>query len=82
MCSVNDGIEDATHLLLSCQLYTDIRIGRMNSVCCLAGTNVTDLDKQALVKLLLFGNVEKYSFGTNKRILLSTITYVKNSNHF
>ena len=46
-------------------------------VCRLTGTNVTNLDKQALAKHLLFLNVEKYSFDTNKRILLSTITYIK-----
>ena len=59
VCSANDGIEDATHFLLSCKLYTHIRIELLNSVCRLTGTNVTDLDQQALVKLLLFGNVEK-----------------------
>ena len=32
MLSASDGIEDATHFLLSCQLYTHIRIGLLNSV--------------------------------------------------
>ena len=59
MCSANDGTEDATHFMLPCQLYTHIRIELLNSVCRLTGTNVTDLDQQAIVKLLLFRNVEK-----------------------
>ena len=55
-------------------------------MCHLTGTNVTDLDKQTLVKILLFGNTlliqikEYFSVllpTSNKRILLSTITYIK-----
>ena len=49
MCSANYGIEDATHFLLSCQLYTHIRIELLNRVCRLTGTNVTDLDKHELL---------------------------------
>ena len=79
MCRANDGIEDVTHFLLSCQIYTHIRIDLLNNVCRLTGRNVTDLDKQILVKLLHYGNEKKYSFDINKRILLSTITYIKNS---
>ena len=82
MCSANDGVEDVTHFLLSCQLYGHIRIELLNSVSRITGTNVNDLDKQALVKLLLFGNEHKYSFGINKWIFLSTITFIKNSNRF
>ena len=76
MCSACDDIEDVTHFLLFCQIYTHIRIDLPT------GRNVSDLDKQVLVKLLLFGNEKKYSFNTNKRILLSTITYIKNSHRF
>ena len=72
MCSANDGVEDVTHLLLSCQLYAHIRIELLNSVSRITGTNINDRDKQALVKLLLLGNEHKYSFIINKRILLST----------
>ena len=82
MCSDNDGVEDVTRFLLSCQLYGRIRIELLNSVSRITGTNVKDLDKQALVKLLLFANEHKYSFDINKRILLSRITFIKNSNRF
>ena len=80
MCSANAGVEDVTHFLLSCQLYGHIRIELLNSVSRISGTNVNDLDKQALAKLLLFGNEHKYSFVINKRILLSTITFIINNN--
>ena len=80
MCSANDGVEDVTNFLLSCQLYGHIRIELLNSVSRITGTNVNDFDKQALVKLLLFGNEHKDSFDINKRRLLSTITFIKNSN--
>ena len=82
MCSANDGVEDVTHLLLSCRLYGHIRTELLNSVSRITGTNVNDLDKQALLKLLLFGNEHKYSFDINKRILLGKITFIKNSNRF
>ena len=78
MCSANDGVEDVTHFLLSCQLYGHIRIELLNSVSRITGTNANDLDKQALVKLLLFGNEHKYSFVINKRRLLSTMTFITN----
>ena len=82
MCSANDGVVDVTHFLLSCQLYGHVRIELLNSISRITGTYVNDLDKQALVKLTLFGNEHKYSFDINKRILLSTITFIKNSNRF
>ena len=78
MCSANDGVEDVTHFLLSCQLYGHIRFELLNSVSRITRANVNDHDKQAVVKLLLFGNEHKYSFVINKRILLSTITFIKN----
>ena len=82
MCSANDGVEDVTHFLLSCHLYMHDRIELLNSVSRITGTNVADLEKEALVKLLLYGNEKKYSFDINRKILLSTITFIKNSNRF
>ena len=38
--------------------------------------------KEALVKLLLYGNEKKYLFDINKKILHSTITFIINSIHF
>ena len=80
MRSANDGVEDVTHFLLSCQLYGHIRIELLNSVSRISGTNVNDLDKQALVKLLLFGNEYKYSFVI--RILFSTVTFIRKEQSF
>ena len=82
MCTANDGVEDVTHFLQSCHLFTHIRIELLNSVSLTIGTNVADLDKKSLVKLLLYGNKKKYSFDANRKILLSTITFIKNSNRF
>ena len=82
MCWANDGVEDITHFLLSCHLYIHLRIELLNSVSRLTGTNVTDLDNKTLVRLLLYGDERKYSFEINKRILLSTIAFIKNSNRF
>ena len=80
MCNANDGVEDVTHFLLSCHLYMHIRIEMLNSVSLITGTNVADLDNEALVKLLLYGDENKYTFDINRMILLSTITFIKNSN--
>ena len=82
MCSVNDGVEDVTHFLLSCHLYTHDRIDLLNSVSRITETNVADFENEALVKLLRYGNEKKYSFDTNRMILLSTIIFIKNSNRF
>ena len=82
MCSAADGVEDVAHFLLSCHLYTHIRIELLNSVSRITGTNIAALDKKALVKLLLYGNEKTYSFDINRKILLSTITFIKNSNRF
>ena len=82
MCSVNDGVEDVTHYLLSCHLYTHDSIELLNSVSRITETNVSDLEKEALVKLLLYGNEKKYSFDKNRKILLCTIIFIKNSNRF
>ena len=71
MCSVNDGVEDVTHYLLSCHLYTHDRIELLNSVSRITETNVSDLEKETLVKLLLYGNEKKYSFDKNRKILLA-----------
>ena len=76
MCSLDNGVEDVTRDFLSCQLYTHNKVSRITE------TNVTDLDEQVLVKLLLFGNEYKYSFDINIRILRSSITFIKNSNRF
>ena len=48
MCSVNDGVEDSTHLLLSCHLYTDIRIVWLNSVSRITGMSLILKMKQLL----------------------------------
>ena len=82
MCSVNDGVEYVTHFLLPCHLYTHGRIDLLNSVSRITETNVADLENEALVKFLLYGNEKKYSFDTNRMILLSTIIFIKNSNRF
>ena len=83
MCSVNDVVEDVTHFLLSCHLYTHNRIDLLYSVVSrITETNVADLENEAFVKLLLYGNEKKYSFDTNRMILLSTIIFIKNSNRY
>ena len=72
MHSVNDGVEDFTHFLLTCHLDSRIRIVLLNSVSRSTGTNVANLENEALVKLLLYGNEKKYSIDINRKILLST----------
>ena len=47
-----------------------------------SGTNIADLDNKSLVKLRLYGNKKKYSFDVNRKIILSTITFVIYSNRF
>ena len=89
MCSANDGVEDVTHFLLSCHLYSHIRIELSNSVShtiwtnlANLGTNLANLGNEALVKLLLYGNEKKYSIDINRKILLSTINFIKTSQRF
>ena len=79
LCSVNDGVDDITHFLLSCHLYMHDRIDLLNSVSRITETNVADLEHEAL---LLYVNEKKYSFDTDRMILLSTIIFINNSNRF
>ena len=71
----NDGVEGTTYFLLPCHLYTHIRIGLLNSVSRIARTNVTNLENEALAKLLLYDNEKKYSIDINRKILLSDINF-------
>ena len=63
-------------------LYMDIRIVLLNSVSRITGTNVANLENEALVKLLLYGNEKKYSIDIKRKILLCTINFLTNNNRF
>ena len=80
MCSC--GLEPKTifHYLLHCNLYSDLRTELLNVICGLNPT-LKNLSHEKLLNLLLYGS-EDFSFNTNKKIIKSTIKFLKTSECF
>ena len=76
----NQGIEDTRHFLLSCPFYTVQRVTLVTSVKeILLKANLIHLEDQ--LKLYLYGD-NSINNADNKKILLSTIKYIKETQRF
>ena len=77
MCSC--GLEPVTtlHYLFRCDLYSDLRTELLNDICALNPT-LKNLSHEKLLNILLYGS-ENFSFNTNKKIIKSTIKFLKTS---
>ena len=80
MCSCGLEPETTLHYLLRCNLYSDIRTELLNDICPLNPT-LKKLSHEKLLNILLYGS-EGLSFKTNKKIIKSTIKFLKTSEHF
>ena len=78
LCSIEP--ETTSHFLLHCPNYINLRIDLMSELHMIDST-ITQLDDTHLVDLLLYGN-SRFNFDTNRKILLTSISYIKNSKRF
>ena len=82
MCSCDLELETTLHYLFRCNLYSDLRTELLNDICGLNPTLKTYLMKTVyLLNVLLYGS-ENFSFKTNKKIIKSTIKFLKTSERF
>ena len=80
MCSCGLEPETTLHYLLRCNLYSDLRTELLNDICALNPT-LKNLSHEKLLNILLYGS-ENFSFNTNKKIIKSTIKFLKTSERF
>ena len=80
ICHCNQGIEDTSHFLFSCPSYANQRAILTTSVNeILQNSNLNDLRNQSQV--YLYGH-RSINYSDNRKILLSTIRYIKNTRRF
>ena len=80
MCSCGLEPETTLHYLLHCNLYSDLRTEVLNDVCALSPT-LKNLSHEKHLNILLY-RLEDFSFNTNKKIIKSTIKFLKTSKPF
>ena len=80
MCSCSLESETTLHYLLHCNLYCDPRTEFLNDICAL-NPNLKSLSHEKLLNIFLNGS-EDFSFKTNKKIIKSTIKFLKTSERF
>ena len=80
MCSCGLEPETTLHYILGCNLYSDLRTELINDACALNPT-LKNLSHEKLLNVLLNGS-EDFSFNTNKKIIKSTINFLKTSQRF
>ena len=76
MCSYRLEPETTLNYLLHCSLYCDLRT-KPSDICALNPT-LKNLSHEKLLNILLYG-LEDFSFNTSKKILKSTIKFLKTS---
>ena len=77
MCSCGLVPEASLHYHLRCNLFSDLRTELLNDICALNPT-LKKLSHEKLLNILLYGS-EDFSFKTNKKIIKSTIKFLKTS---
>ena len=76
MCSINDGIEDMQHFLLSCHLYDVQRHDLLGTVTAILLTKgLSNLSNEMLLRVLLYGD-ERLSIYSNSQFIKATLTYI------
>ena len=80
LCSCGLEPETALHYLLRCNLYSDLRTELLNDICALNPT-LKNLSHEKCLNILLYGS-ENFSFNTNKKIIKSTIKFLKTYERF
>ena len=79
-CSCVLELETTLHYLLRCNFYSELRAELLNDICALNRT-LKNLSHQKLLNIFLYGS-ENVSFNRNKKIIKSTIKFLKTSERF
>ena len=80
MCSYGLEPETTLYYLLRCNLSSDHGTEVLNDICALNPT-LKNLSDEKLLNIFLYGS-ENFSFNTNKKIIKSTIRFLKISERF
>ena len=78
LCSLET--ESMTHFFLHCRYYNNICITLMNELND-TDNSITSTQPNELLQVILYGDC-KFKDNVNKRILIATIQFIKNSNRF
>lgn len=78
MCTCGPKPKTRIHYLLRYNLYSDLRAELLNDICALTLKN---LSHKKLLNTLLHES-ENLTFDTNKKLIKSTITFLKSSEPF
>ena len=79
-CSCDLEPEKTLDYLLRCNLYSDLRAELLNDICALNPT-LKNVSHKKLLNTLLYES-ENLTFDTNKKLIKSTITFLKSSERF
>ena len=80
MCDCGSEIESTQHFLLRCPFFNDERKKLFKSLHDIK-PSILEFQKDFVANILLFGS-DKFEETINKKILQSTITYLKSSSRF
>ena len=78
LCSCSLETESTAHFFLRCRYYSNIRITLMNELNDIDNP-ITSRQTKELLRIIIYG-VCKFKDDVNKRILIATIQFIKNSN--
>ena len=80
LCSCSLETESTAHFFLRCRYYSNIRIILMNELNDI-DNSITSRQPNELLRIILYGDCMFKDY-VNKRILIATIQFIKNSNRF
>ena len=81
LCSCSRETENPAHFFLRCRYYSNICITLMNELND-TDNSITSRQSSELLRIILYGDDCKFKDNVNKRILIATIQFIKNSNRF
>ena len=76
MCACYTGVEDNAHFFLHCPLFVPMRNDLLGQLSHLPGLDLSNIDSQALLNLLLYGS-PKFNEIDNRIVLEESIAYIK-----
>ena len=79
MCACHTGIEDNAHFFLQCPLFDTIRNDLLGKLSHLPKLDLSNIDPQALLYLLLYGS-PTFNESENRRILEASMEYIRATN--
>ena len=80
LCSGSLKTESMAQCFLRCRYHNNIRIILMNELNDI-DNSITSRQPNELLRIILYGD-SKFKYNVNKRILIATIQFIKNSNRF